>query len=136
MTLAEIPHKEEGESVETISKVRHGPPVEGWGHPPITKILTQNFSCLKEMQGQRQRDWICQMIVQFFSHFSVKPIFFHENVVGFIYSAFNKWWYINPRLPTFYLCGFYFIDRYNPVIFSLKFFGCVKHCISQTYYTE
>jgi hypothetical protein len=29
MTLAEIPHKEEGESVETISKVRHGPPVEG-----------------------------------------------------------------------------------------------------------
>ena len=34
------------------------PPVEGWGHPPISKILTQNCSYLKEMQRQKwSRDW-------------------------------------------------------------------------------
>ena len=41
MTLAEIIHKGEEE------------PVEGWGHPPISKILTQNRSRLKKIQGQR-----------------------------------------------------------------------------------
>jgi hypothetical protein len=25
--------------------------VEGWGHPSISKILTQNYPCLKERQG-------------------------------------------------------------------------------------
>jgi hypothetical protein len=49
MTLAEIPCKREEEPVE----VRHNPPVERWGHLPISKILTQNCSCLKEIQGQR-----------------------------------------------------------------------------------
>jgi hypothetical protein len=30
------------------------PKVEGWGHHlPIFEILTQNCSCLKEIQGQR-----------------------------------------------------------------------------------
>jgi hypothetical protein len=28
-------------------------PVGGWGHPLISKILTQNFSCLKEIQGTK-----------------------------------------------------------------------------------
>ena len=28
-------------------------PIEGWGHPPTSKILIQNSSCQKEMQGQR-----------------------------------------------------------------------------------
>ena len=27
--------------------------VEGWGHLPISKILTQNCSCLKETRGQQ-----------------------------------------------------------------------------------
>ena len=27
--------------------------VEEWSHPPISKILTQNCFCLKEMQGQK-----------------------------------------------------------------------------------
>ena len=27
--------------------------IEGWGHLPISKFLTQNCSCLKETQGQR-----------------------------------------------------------------------------------
>jgi hypothetical protein len=26
--------------------------IEGWGHPTISKILTQKWSCLKEIQGQ------------------------------------------------------------------------------------
>ena len=30
-------------------EVRHGPLLEGWGHPPISKILTQNGSCVKEL---------------------------------------------------------------------------------------
>jgi hypothetical protein len=32
---------------------RHSPPVEESEHPSISKILTQNCSCLKEIQGQR-----------------------------------------------------------------------------------
>ena len=28
-------------------------PIEGWGYPPIFNILTQNCSCVKEIQGQR-----------------------------------------------------------------------------------
>jgi hypothetical protein len=28
-------------------------PIEGWGHSPISKILMQNFSFLKEMQGHK-----------------------------------------------------------------------------------
>jgi hypothetical protein len=35
-------------------EVRHGPPVEGWGYPPISKILTQNCPCLKE---NRNKEW-------------------------------------------------------------------------------
>jgi hypothetical protein len=27
--------------------------VEEWGHPPLSKFLTENCSYLKEMQGQR-----------------------------------------------------------------------------------
>jgi hypothetical protein len=41
MTLAEIPHKWEGEPVENMPGVRHGLPVEGWGHSPISKLLTR-----------------------------------------------------------------------------------------------
>jgi hypothetical protein len=33
--------------------IRHDPQFEGWGHPPISKILTQNCSFLKKKQGQR-----------------------------------------------------------------------------------
>jgi hypothetical protein len=29
-------------------EVRHGPPFDEWCHPPISNILTQNFSSLKE----------------------------------------------------------------------------------------
>jgi hypothetical protein len=28
-------------------------PIQRWGHPPMSKILTQNCSRLKETQGQR-----------------------------------------------------------------------------------
>jgi len=34
-------------------EVRPGSLVEGWGHSSISKILTQNCSCLREIQGQR-----------------------------------------------------------------------------------
>jgi hypothetical protein len=27
--------------------------VEGWGHPPISKLLSQKCSCQKESQGQK-----------------------------------------------------------------------------------
>jgi hypothetical protein len=33
-------------------EVRHGPLVEECGHPPISKILTQNCSCLEEILKQ------------------------------------------------------------------------------------
>jgi hypothetical protein len=53
MTLPEIPNKGEREPVEIISRGKAQPTIEERGHPPIPKILTQNGSCLKEIQGQR-----------------------------------------------------------------------------------
>jgi hypothetical protein len=54
LILAEILHKREREPAEMrpYPEVRFGPLVEGLGHPPIFKILTQNCSCIKEIQGQ------------------------------------------------------------------------------------
>jgi hypothetical protein len=37
----------------TEARLTSSTPVEGWGHSPISKILTQNCSCLKEIQGRR-----------------------------------------------------------------------------------
>jgi hypothetical protein len=31
------------------------PPIEGWDYPPISKFLTQRFSCPKEKQGQKKK---------------------------------------------------------------------------------
>jgi hypothetical protein len=53
MTLAEIPTKRRENPWRPYPEVRCGPPVDGWGHPPVSKFLTQNCSCLKEIQGQR-----------------------------------------------------------------------------------
>jgi hypothetical protein len=55
MSLAEIPHKKEGKEnlLRPYLEVRHGPPVEIWGHPSNCKILSKNCSCLTEIQGQR-----------------------------------------------------------------------------------
>ena len=53
MTLAEIPNRGEMEPEETTFSVETWSPVEGWGHLPISKFLTQNCSCPKEMQGQK-----------------------------------------------------------------------------------
>lgn len=36
------------EAVETTSGRQALPPVEGWGHTPILKFLTQKCSCPKE----------------------------------------------------------------------------------------
>ena len=47
-----MPDKGEGEPVETISRDKERPLVKGWGHPLISKFLTQNGSCLKELWGQ------------------------------------------------------------------------------------
>jgi hypothetical protein len=53
VTLAGMPNNGEMESEETTSSSQTGPPVKGWGHQPTCKLLTQNQSCLKEMQVQR-----------------------------------------------------------------------------------
>ena len=53
MTLAKIPNKGGIELVETISSCWAWLPFEGWCHPATSKILIQNSSYLKEMQGQR-----------------------------------------------------------------------------------
>jgi hypothetical protein len=45
-----ISNKGEREPVETISSGLAWPLVEGWVYIPISKILTQNGSRLKEMQ--------------------------------------------------------------------------------------
>jgi hypothetical protein len=56
MILAEIPTKRRENLFRPYPEVRHGSPVEGWGHPPISKLLTQNCSCLKEIHKEWSRD--------------------------------------------------------------------------------
>jgi hypothetical protein len=53
MIVAEMPKKGEREPVETMWRGQAWPLVEGWGHTPLSKILTQNCFCLKEIQEQR-----------------------------------------------------------------------------------
>jgi hypothetical protein len=53
LKLAEIPKKGEREPANTVSGGKEQPEVQKWEHPPFSKILTQNFSCLKKIQGQR-----------------------------------------------------------------------------------
>jgi hypothetical protein len=53
MTQAEMPNSEEIDPEETTSSIQTWPPVERWGYQPISKFLTQNCFCLKEMQGQK-----------------------------------------------------------------------------------
>jgi hypothetical protein len=52
MTLSKIPNSGEMEPEEMASIVMD-PPVEGWDHSPISKILAKIFPCLKEMQRQK-----------------------------------------------------------------------------------
>jgi hypothetical protein len=51
--LIEIPNSLEIELEETTSSGQIWPPVEERGHPPVSKNLTQNCPCLKEMQEQK-----------------------------------------------------------------------------------
>lgn len=53
MLLAEIPNGGQIEPEETTSSRYAWPPVEGWGHSPISNFLIHNCSCLKETQGQK-----------------------------------------------------------------------------------
>jgi hypothetical protein len=53
MTLEEIPKRREIQPIETTSSGQVQPPVEGWGHPSISKILMQKCSCPKERKGQK-----------------------------------------------------------------------------------
>jgi hypothetical protein len=51
--LAEILKKVEVEPLEIIISSGYARlPVEGCDHSPVSKILTHNCSCLKEMQGE------------------------------------------------------------------------------------
>jgi hypothetical protein len=52
MTLAEIPNKGEDKTTETISRGQARPSVEGWDHLLVSRFLTQNCSCLKEIREQ------------------------------------------------------------------------------------
>jgi hypothetical protein len=56
MTILEIPTQRGGRTCKDHIPRLGMPPsprVAGWGYPPISKILTQNCSCLKEIEGQR-----------------------------------------------------------------------------------
>jgi hypothetical protein len=41
------------EKQEAFNLIITRPPDEGWGHAPISKMLTQNCSCLKENAGTK-----------------------------------------------------------------------------------
>jgi hypothetical protein len=54
-TLDEIPNSGEREIVKPTSSRKTGHQAEGWVAIPQSNTLTQNFSCLKELQGQKWR---------------------------------------------------------------------------------
>ena len=47
MTLAKISNRGDTERIEATSSRQARAPVEGLGHPSISKLLTQNHFCLK-----------------------------------------------------------------------------------------
>jgi hypothetical protein len=53
VTLAKISNKGENQPVETTSSRYTQPPIEGWGHSCVSKILSQKCSCPKERHGQK-----------------------------------------------------------------------------------
>ena len=53
--LDEMAYSGERELVESTSSRKTGHQVEGWGCHPTVKTLTQNCSCLKELQGCKWR---------------------------------------------------------------------------------
>jgi hypothetical protein len=54
-TLDEIHNGGKIELEEYTSRRKMGPQVKKWGCQSTVKILTQNFSCLKELQVQKWR---------------------------------------------------------------------------------
>jgi hypothetical protein len=76
MTVAEISIKEKREPIETIPRGYTWPLVEGWGQPPISKILTQNFSCLKEIRERRAETE--GRAIQRLPHLGIHPICSHQ----------------------------------------------------------
>ena len=56
VTLAEMLNSGGMKPEEITFSSQTGPPVEGWDTNPSTKFLTQNCSCLKEIQGQNGAD--------------------------------------------------------------------------------
>jgi hypothetical protein len=78
MTLAEISNKGEREPVETIWRGWAWPLLEGWGHPPFSKNLTQNCSCLKEVQGQKGGVETEEKAIQRLPYLGIHPICSHQ----------------------------------------------------------
>ena len=56
----------------------HGPVIERWGHAPISKILTQNFSCLKEIQRQRVEQGLKEKAIQSLPQLGILPTCTHQ----------------------------------------------------------
>jgi hypothetical protein len=53
--LDEMPDSRKKEIIEPTSSRKTGHQAEGWVAIPQSNTLTQNFSCLKELQGQKWR---------------------------------------------------------------------------------
>jgi hypothetical protein len=58
--------------------LRHDFSVEGWGHPPISKNLTPNFSRIKEIQGQSGAEMEGKTI-QRLPHVGIPPTCRYQN---------------------------------------------------------
>jgi hypothetical protein len=56
MALAQMPNNKEIEPEQIISNKKIWSPVEGWDYPPMPKNLTQNCSCLMEIQDKSEAD--------------------------------------------------------------------------------
>jgi hypothetical protein len=50
----------------------------GMGPPTYLKILTQNYSCQKEMQGKKSRAETKEMAIQRLPHLEIHPICRHQ----------------------------------------------------------
>jgi hypothetical protein len=70
MRIAEIPNKGEGKPVQA--------PVEIWGHPLMSKLLTQNGSYLKKNTGTKCGTETEGKAIQRLPHREIHPIYSHQ----------------------------------------------------------
>jgi hypothetical protein len=76
-----IPHKAKENLCRPYPEVRHGPRVEGWGQPPISKILIQNLFLSKGNIGTKSGIETEGKAVRRLPHLGIHPTCRHQTLL-------------------------------------------------------